>query len=132
MNDAPRRIWILNESCTNTWYSGDATGSPDDPYVRANYVRVDIFDSQKAKAQSSALDAIAASGQAQEAWEAQKKAEAERDAMREVFELATELCIAVDCEAEDVGGQRKSMVILRELGPATDTARAALKQTGGK
>lgn len=37
-----------------------------------------------------------------------------------VAKLASELCGAVDAEAEDVGtGARSSLVILRELGPAT-------------
>ena len=37
-----------------------------------------------------------------------------------IAELASELCNAVDCETEDVGGARPSLVILREIGPLTD------------
>jgi len=40
--------------------------------------------------------------------------------LEEVFTLANELCDAVDCEAEDIGGPRSSGEILRELGPACD------------
>lgn len=35
-------------------------------------------------------------------------------------DLATEYCIAVDKQAEDIGGSRSSMTILQEIGPLTD------------
>ena len=41
------------------------------------------------------------------------------ETLEHIAELATELCNAVDCEAEDVGGSRPSRVILREIGPLT-------------
>ena len=34
--------------------------------------------------------------------------------------LATELCIAVDRESEDIGGSRPSLKILQDIGPLTD------------
>lgn len=34
--------------------------------------------------------------------------------------LATELCVAVDNESEDIGGSRPSLVILQDIGPLTD------------
>lgn len=34
--------------------------------------------------------------------------------------LATELCISVDRAAEDIGGSRRPMTILRDIGPLTD------------
>ena len=41
-----------------------------------------------------------------------------REALQEVVTLIEELCDAVDCEAEDVGGgQRPSLVILQDIGP---------------
>ena len=43
-----------------------------------------------------------------------------KELTEKVYELATELCCAVDCEAEDIGGQRKSLTILQDLGPACD------------
>ena len=42
------------------------------------------------------------------------------ETLERIAELASELCNAVDCESEDVGGTRPSLVILRELGPLTD------------
>lgn len=42
------------------------------------------------------------------------------EALERIAELASELCNAVDCESEDVGGVRPSLVILREIGPLTD------------
>jgi len=33
--------------------------------------------------------------------------------------LATELCVAVDLEAEDIGGSRRSLDILQDIGPLT-------------
>lgn len=33
--------------------------------------------------------------------------------------LATELCVAVDRESEDIGGSRKSLDILQDIGPLT-------------
>jgi hypothetical protein len=44
-----------------------------------------------------------------------------------VVRLADELCEAVDREGEDIGGSRGSLVILRELGPAVDKAKVALR-----
>lgn len=44
-------------------------------------------------------------------------------ALETVLRLSDELCTAVDCEAEDVGGQRTSGTILGELGPAVDQAK---------
>lgn len=41
-----------------------------------------------------------------------------KELLERVYALASELCDAVDCEAEDVGGQRKSLTILQDLGPA--------------
>lgn len=55
---------------------------------------------------------------------------AEANALRKVYELAAELCTAIDCEVEDIGGQRKSIDILEELGPATDVVRALAKEDG--
>lgn len=37
-----------------------------------------------------------------------------------VFQLANELCNAVDAQAEDIGGHRSTGKILAELGPACD------------
>ncbi len=42
------------------------------------------------------------------------------ETLERIAELASELCNAVDCESEDVGGTRPSLVILREIGPLTD------------
>jgi hypothetical protein len=42
------------------------------------------------------------------------------ETLERIAELASELCNAVDCETEDVGGARPSLVILREIGPLTD------------
>jgi hypothetical protein len=40
--------------------------------------------------------------------------------LNRIAELATELCVAVDRAAEDIGGSRPTLVILQELGPLTD------------
>ena len=42
------------------------------------------------------------------------------ETLERIAELASELCNAVDCESEDVGGARPSLVILREIGPLAD------------
>ena len=42
------------------------------------------------------------------------------ETLERIAELASELCNAVDCESEDVGGTRPALVILREIGPLTD------------
>lgn len=47
-------------------------------------------------------------------------------ALLRVYELADELCTAIDCEAEDIGGQRGQMDIVRDLGPATDAVRVLI------
>ena len=44
----------------------------------------------------------------------------EYNTLQKIAELANELCIAVDNEADDIGGSRPSMVILKEIGPLTD------------
>ena len=41
------------------------------------------------------------------------------ETLERIAELASELCNAVDCESEDVGGARPSLVILQEIGPLT-------------
>ena len=41
------------------------------------------------------------------------------ETLERIAELAGELCNAVDCESEDVGGARPSFVILQEIGPLT-------------
>jgi hypothetical protein len=48
------------------------------------------------------------------------------EALRQMIALTDELCTAVDCEAEDIGGQRKSIAILRELGQRAEKAKVAL------
>lgn len=64
--------------------------------------------------------------------------EAERDALRErvkalegafktLTDLAEELCEAEDCIAEDIGGTRAPLTILRDIGPHISTCHAALK-----
>ena len=50
---------------------------------------------------------------------AQSSAPDRLETLEHIAELATELCNAVDCESDDVGGTRPSLVILRELGPLT-------------
>lgn len=40
--------------------------------------------------------------------------------LEKIAKLSTELCIAVDREAEDIGGSRPSVTIIQELGPLTD------------
>jgi hypothetical protein len=49
-----------------------------------------------------------------------------RAALRQMIALTDELCTAVDCEADDIGGQRKSITILRELGQCAEKTKAAL------
>lgn len=77
-----------------------------------------------------ALDVLAASGQAQEAYEAQLAAEAtvatltaQVEAMRGALErrdaLIDELCTSVDCAAEGIGGQRGALTIIRDLAALT-------------
>lgn len=39
--------------------------------------------------------------------------------------LATELCVAVDRESDDIGGSRRSLHILQEIGPLTDALERA-------
>lgn len=46
----------------------------------------------------------------------------------DVLRLADELTSALDNEAEDIGGQRPSGVIVRELGPAVDAANEAVTE----
>lgn len=41
--------------------------------------------------------------------------------LEKIAALATELCIAVDRESEDIGGSRPSLQILQDIGPLTDT-----------
>lgn len=41
--------------------------------------------------------------------------------LEKIAALATELCIAVDRGAEDIGGSRSTLTILQEIGPLTDT-----------
>ena len=43
--------------------------------------------------------------------------------LERVLELADELCVAVDCAEEDIGGPRPIIEILRALGPAVDDAQ---------
>lgn len=45
-----------------------------------------------------------------------------------ILRLADELTSALDNEAEDIGGQRPSGVIIRELGPAVDAANEAVEK----
>lgn len=47
-----------------------------------------------------------------------------------VVDLADELTRAIDLEAEDIGGARPSLTILRELGPAVEAAVEARKKKG--
>lgn len=44
----------------------------------------------------------------------------ENEDLKVVAQLASELCDAVDEDAEDIGGHRPVHVILGELGPAVD------------
>lgn len=48
------------------------------------------------------------------------------DELDKFIDLVAELCTAVDCEAEDIGGQRPSGEILREIGGAFANVRAAV------
>jgi len=78
----PRRIWArdygggLSDDCV--WFSHDDLGGQE-------YVRADIYAAQKAKASESALDALAADGQAGDAYGSQMAAEADRDRYFAVF-----------------------------------------------
>lgn len=47
-------------------------------------------------------------------------------AARELARLSSELCEAIDRADDDIGGSRPLKSILRELGPATDSALALL------
>jgi hypothetical protein len=40
--------------------------------------------------------------------------------LEHIGQLATELCVAADRQAEDIGGSRRLSDILRDLGPLTD------------
>ena len=40
--------------------------------------------------------------------------------LRDLAKLASELCTAVDREADDIGGSRPSLTILREIGAMCD------------
>lgn len=40
--------------------------------------------------------------------------------LERIARLATELCVSVDKAAEDIGGERPALEILREIGPLTD------------
>lgn len=40
--------------------------------------------------------------------------------LRDLAKLASELCTAVDLGAEDIGGSRKPLTILQEIGPLCD------------
>jgi len=51
-----------------------------------------------------------------------KRLTAELEAARKVVKFADELCVAVDKAAEDIGGSRPTLDILRDLGPAVDAA----------
>lgn len=44
-----------------------------------------------------------------------------QDLLEKVYQFAAELCEAVDCEAEDIGGPRPSGEVLRDLGPAVQS-----------
>jgi hypothetical protein len=46
-------------------------------------------------------------------------------AMMKVLRLADELCVSLDNQAEDIGGNRPAGDILKELGPAVDAALEA-------
>lgn len=39
--------------------------------------------------------------------------------LERMADLATELCIAIDLQAEDIGGHRPIRTIIQELGPLT-------------
>lgn len=52
--------------------------------------------------------------------------------LRRLAELANELCVSLDSEAEDIGGVRSSGEILKEFGPATDAAFEVLDRTGNR
>ena len=55
------------------------------------------------------------------------------ETLERIAELAAELCNAVDCESEDIGGARPSLVILREIGALTQKLgqlRSADKRIG--
>ena len=47
--------------------------------------------------------------------------------LERIADLATELCISIDRQAEDIGGSRKPMTILRDIGPLTDQWEAMSK-----
>ncbi len=49
--------------------------------------------------------------------------DAGREKLEPVLKLAAKLCDAVDAEDIDVGGHRKSLEILGELGPAVEAAK---------
>lgn len=40
--------------------------------------------------------------------------------LEKIAALATELCIAIDRSADDIGGSRSGLTILQEIGPLTD------------
>ena len=52
--------------------------------------------------------------------ELRKKLIRRQSLLEKIAKLASELCTAVDLEAEDIGGSRPSLMILQELGPLCD------------
>ncbi len=86
MNNAPERIWAWPSGPQITWYSGGCSDEPNlglsDPEdaAQTRYIRADIHH-------QNAIDAMVSSGRVQYAYEAQLKAEAERDKLREVVRM---------------------------------------------
>ena len=54
---------------------------------------------------------------AQNIWNAGSSDNELRKALQEAVTLIDELCVSVDCAAEDIGGQRPALEILQEMGP---------------
>lgn len=92
-------------------------------FVRLKEVR--RLERELAKAEESDRESIAMYHRARERAE---QAEQRAKAAEAVVKLADELCNAVDAEAEDIGGHRKSLTILAELGPAVDAAIDAARK----
>ena len=97
MSDAiPDRIRVLVLSDRSLLAHAD--DDPREPFrqsggaitVSALYVRADALAAAEAREREARMDALAASGQAQEAYEAQKAAEAETAALRAKLEAVRE------------------------------------------
>ena len=110
---APERIWAHPKGA---WFGALATNETTE------YVRADIYNEAK-------MQSLADLGQAQDALDAQKKAEAERDKLRAVVQLADDNLTNLQPKIADLVPKDWVPVFDGYIDPVIKAARAALGET---